>query len=404
MPSRRILSLWFPRLAAERVLRLEPGLGLGLGGRPLAVVREARGALVLASLSAAAEAAGLRRGMALGDARAICPALLTRPEDPGAETTFLLALRRWAERFSPLVATEGREGLVLDVTGCAHLFGGEAGMVARIEAEAGDLGLSLGAGLADTLGAAWAVARYAGVGSGPVHAGDAIDQEARATRSRAARRSRGGQAPEPAGGPGRVAPPGGALARIGPLPVAALRLEPEEVEALQALGLRRIVDLVRVPRAAIARRAGPGVLRRLDQALGTLAEPVAALRPPPVFAVRLTLPEPIGLEADVLAGIDRLLPPLCARLAGAGRAARRVRLTLVRTDGRAERREVGLARPATRPEAIRRLLALGLGEIDAGFGIERLRLEAVEVEPVETGKPLGRREKRRQESQGFADL
>ena len=246
------------------------------------------------------------------------------------------------------------------------------------------------------------MARYAGAGSWPAHAGDAIDQEARATRSRAGKRSWTGQAPRTeAGGAARVLPPGGALAGIGPLPVAALRLERAEVETLQALGLRRIVDLVALPRAQLARRAGPGVLTRLDQALGRLAEPVAADRPPPVFALRMTFPEPIGLEADVLAGIDRLLPPLCARLQAAGRGARRVRLTLVRTDGRAERREVGLARPADRPEAIRPLLALRLGEIDAGFGIERMRLEAVEVEPLARGR---RAAADGRGSEAFADL
>ena len=124
-------------------------------------------------------------------------------------------------------------------------------------------------------------------------------------------------------------PPGETIAHIGPLPVAALRLEPDEVATLQALGLRRIVDLAALPRAQLARRVGPEVAQRLDQALGRAPEPVSPARPPQVFALRLTLPEPIGLEADVLAGIDRLLPPLCARLAAAGRGARRVRLTLV---------------------------------------------------------------------------
>ena len=205
----------------------------------------------------------------------------------------------------------------------------------------------------------------------------------------------------PAGARGRVVPPGEALAHLGPLPVAALRLEPGEVEALNALGLRRIVDLVRLPRAQLVRRVGPGVLTRLDQALGRQAEPVAADRPPPVFAVRLTLPEPIGLEADVLAGIDRLLPPLCDRLRAAGRGARRVRLTLVTVDGRTERREVGLARPADRPEAIRPLLALRLEGIEAGFGIERIRLEAVEAEPLEPGRQA---KGKRAETEGFADL
>ena len=216
MPPRRILCLWFPRLAAERVLRAEPGLA----GQPLAVVADARGALVLASLDAVAEAAGLRRGMALGDARAICPALVTRPQDPCREAAFLAALRRWAGGFSPWAAAEGAEGLVLDVTGCAHLFGGEAGLLARIEAEAAGFGLSLGLGLADTLGAAWAVARYTGAGSWPAHAGDAIDQEARATRSRARQAEldragapgRGRRCVRPGGAAGRDARPGRAAA------------------------------------------------------------------------------------------------------------------------------------------------------------------------------------------------
>ena len=146
--QRRILSLWFPRLAAELVLRAAPHLG----DAPLAVVADARGALMLASLTAAAEAAGLRRGMALGDARAICPGLVTRSEDALREAAFLAALRRWAGRFSPWVAEEGAEALVLDITGCAQLFGGEPGLVDQVAAEAADFGLTLRLGVADTPG------------------------------------------------------------------------------------------------------------------------------------------------------------------------------------------------------------------------------------------------------------
>lgn len=382
MSQRRILSIWFPRLGAERVVRAEPQLA----GAPLAIVADRRGALVLASLSLAAEAAGLVRGMALGDARAILPDLVTRPEDPPRATAFLGALQRWAGRFSPWVATEGEDALALDISGCAHLFGGEAGLLARIETEAADLGLSLRLAVADTLGAAWAVARYRGVGGSPSHAGDAIDQEARATRSRAHKRRREESEAIPRATQGTLAeaivPTGRSLLHIGHLPVAALRLAPEEIATLHGLGLRRIVEAASIPRAQLARRVGPGALRRLDQALGRAAEPVSPARPPHVFALRLTFPEPIGLMEDVLAGLDRLLPPLCARLAAAGQGTRRVRLTMVRTDGSPETREVGLARPADRPEAIRPLLALRLGEIDAGFGIEMLRLEATVTEPL----------------------
>ena len=182
-------------------------------------------------------------------------------------------------------------------------------------------------------------------------------------------------------------PPGETLAAIGPLPVAALRLAPEEVATLHALGLRRVLDVAALPRADLARRVGQGVGRRLDQALGRVSEPVSPARPPLVFALRLTFPEPIGREEDILAGLDRLLPPLCARLSAAGRGARQLRLALVRTDGRVALREVGLARPTDRPETLRSILALRLGDVDAGFGIEMLRLEATRTEPLAAGTP-----------------
>ena len=346
----RILSLWFPRFAAERALRAEPGLGT----RPLAVVADRRGLLLLASLTAAAEAGGLRRGMALGDARAILPGLVTRPADAAADARARGALRRWAGRFSPWVAEEA-EALVLDVTGCAHLFGGEAALAARVGAEAAGLGFTVRLGLADTLGAAWAVARHTGAEAVPaMPATPSTRRRGRRARGRGSGSGRRrGPPPQAAGG---IVPPGETLAGIGPLPVAALRLEPEAAERLRALGLGRIAALAALPRAAVGRRFGPEVLRRLDQALGRVPEPVSPARPEPVLALRLGFPEPIGTAEDVLAGLDRLLAPLADRLAEAGQGARRVRLTLVRTDGTALVREAGLARAADRAEAIRPLL------------------------------------------------
>ena len=385
MRQRRFLSVWFPRLAAERAVRAEPQLA----GRPIAVVEEVGGTLRLASLTREAERAGLVRGMAVGDARAILPDFLTRPEDPPRAAAFLGALRRWAGRFSPWAAEEGPESLLLDITGCAHLFGGEAGLAGRAEADATGFGLSLRLGIADTLGAAWAVARFGWAGTASSYAGDAIDIEARATRSRAEKRRRAEGSAPPGDGGSCIVPLGRTLVHIGPLPVAALRLEPGEVAALQGLGLRRIADLTLLPRAQLARRAGPGVVRRLDQALGRASEPVSPAQPPRVFAVRLTFPEPIGRAEDVIAGIERLLSPLCLRLGSAGQGARRVRLTMIRTDGGLDMREVGLARPSARPEAIRPLLMLKLGEIDAGFGFEALRLQATAIESLSARQHRG---------------
>ena len=388
MPRRRILSLWFPRLAAERLLRRMPE-----PDRAFATVAEIANAQRLESLSPAAAAAGLRPGQALRDALALCPDLASRPADPAAERAFLGALRRWAGRFSPWVAEDLPDGLMLDITGCAHLFGGEGALLARAEEDCTGFGLTLRAGLADTPGAAWALARHAGQGAASHRSGDMIDQEARATRSRAARRhwTRGGPAPRASvtGTAERVAPPDHTHSALAPLPVAALRLAPETVDTLARLGLRRIGDLSGMPRATLARRFGAELTRRLDQAFGLVPEPLSPAPPDIRFAVRLTLPEPIGRTEDILAGIDRLLPPLAAKLATAGRGARRVRLELLRSDHSRQALEVGLARPTRDPDRIRPLLALKLDAAEAGFGIDALRLAAPLTEPLAERQQAG---------------
>ncbi len=200
----------------------------------------------------------------------------------------------------------------------------------------------------------------------------------------------GGTAPAlpPGGGalpgalPGTIAPPGRLREVLAPLPLAALRLDPQAVEGLARLGLRRVADIAGLPRAALARRFGAGVLQRLDQALGLLPEPVGPARAPLHFAVRLTLPDPVGLAEDIEAGLDRLLPALCDRLAARGRGARRVRFSALRADGGLSAVEVGLARATDRADRIRPLLALKLEALDPGLGVDCLRLEALETEAL----------------------
>jgi protein ImuB len=376
MALRRVLSLWFPRFAAERVLR---------GRRdtltqPFAVVGMRDAAQILISLTPEAESAGLRQGQPLRDATAMCPGLLTAPENAPHDAAFLRALRRWAGKFSPWVAEEAPDALVIDLTGCAHLYGGEAGLMHQIEEDCADLGLSLRAAIADTRGAAWALARFAGQGAAPLRTGDSIRQEARATRARAV--SRRTVDPVAAGPVGIIAPPGQMRQALGGLPIAALRIAPDAVQALGRLGLRRVDDIAGLPRAGLSRRFGADVLRRLDQALGLESEPVNPATAPLHFAIRISFPDPIGTLPDVSAGIDRLLAPLCDKLRARGRGARQVRLEAQRVDGSVWIAEVGLARASDTADRIRPLLALKLDQLDAGFGIDCLRLEAVLTEPL----------------------
>lgn len=395
MAGRRILSLWFPRLAAERVARRRADTVPG----PLAVVGDRNGAQVLVSLTIEAEAAGLALGQPLRDATAICPGLLTLSDDPLAEARFLLTLRRWAGRFSPWVAEEPPAGLMIDLTGAAHLHGGEEGVLARVAEDCEGLGLTVRAAIADTPGAAWGLARYAQSGVGTVRTGDAIDQEARATRSRAAKRrgwERGGGAPRPVAARGAeaavISPPGRLYEALSVLPLAALRLDADVVDRLMRLGLRRVADIIGLPRAALARRFGADTLRRLDQAMGLEPEPVSPARPPMYFAVRLTLPDPVGLRSDIEAALDRLLPPFCEKLRARGRGVRRVLFQGFRADGGVTSVEIGLARAADSPDRLRPLLHLKLDQMDAGFGIDCLRLEALATEAVSAVQHRGQLE------------
>ncbi|WP_370229733.1 Y-family DNA polymerase [Salipiger bermudensis] len=346
--TRRIVSMWFPRLPSDRVLRARPVEA------PFALVQTQANAERLFCLNPRAEAEGLHRGMALADARIYCPALLTAPADPGRDGRFLVALRRWATRYCPWVGIDGADGLVLDVTGATHLHGGEAMMLADMRARAARAGLALRLGLADSRGGAWALARF---GEG-------------------------------------VAPAGEPLAALGPLPVAALRLEPEMVTALQRLGLRTIGDLAASPRPPLTRRFGPALLARLDQALGAMPEPVTPTAEPPHYGIRLSLPEPIGLTEDVMAGTERLLERLCARLLAQETGARVLELSLRRVDGGAARVELRLASPMREAGRILPLFRRGVEAAEAGFGIDQLRLEAVVVEdlPVQQlGGPVAAR-------------
>lgn len=323
-------------MASDRVLRTRPVEG------PFALTLIQSNANRLYCLNHAAEKQGLNRGMSYADARAYCPDLISQPAHPQADQRFLTALRRWATRYCPWVGLEGRDGLVLDITGASHLLGGEAALVKDIRHRFARVGIAVAVGLADTRGAAWALAHHGG----------------------------------------GVATPGDMLAAIGKLPVAALRLEEATSVALQRVGLRNIADLACAPRAPLARRFGAGLMMRLDQALGHQPEDISPLADPPHYGVRMTLPEPIGLTTDVMAGTSRLLTQLCAKLKTQEAGARVLTLTLRRVDQDSQQVELRLARALRDPHRILPLFERGVGEVDAGFGIDQMRLEAVQVEPL----------------------
>ncbi|QDY68239.1 Y-family DNA polymerase [Qingshengfaniella alkalisoli] len=326
--QKRVVSMWFPRLASDRVLRIRQISG------PFALTLKEHNANRLYCLNETAERQGLYRGMSFSDARAFCPDLISATARPDLEARFLASLRRWAMRWCPWVGIEGNDGLVLDITGSAHLFGGEAEMLDIMRSRLIHTGLSVRIGLGDTRGAAWARAHY------------------------------------------------GEGAALADLPVAALRLDEGTVTGLKRMGLRTIGQLSDTPRAPLARRFGSELLMRLDQALGAQPEQICPVVEPPHYGVRLSLPEPIGLEADVMAAIARLLERLCNKLAKQQAGARVLCLTLRRVDAAAQDVELRLARPMRNARSILSLFQRGVTDVDAGFGIDQIRLEAVQVESL----------------------
>lgn len=350
------MAIWLPRLAVDRWRHAEEGRARGEdeGARsrsePVALIAEtARGSRIVAA-NDAGRAAGARPGMSLADARTLCPSLKAVPEDAPGDLAFLERLAIWARRWGPWTALDSPDGLLVDVSAVAHLFGGEAELLADVHGRLAAQGLIARAAIAPTAGAAWALAHY-----GPDRAILVGDEDGER--------------------------------RLADLPVGALRLDPAAVLVLRRLGLKRIGDLSGVGRDALKRRfrsrspaANP--LLRLDQLLGRLAEPLLPLvAVPPAMAQRRLL-EPIR-HRELL---DQVAADLAAELAreleSRGEGARRLELGLWRVDGDVTVRSLELAAASRDPAHIARLFAAKLDDVDAGFGIDLARMRAVWAEPL----------------------
>ncbi|WP_082831194.1 Y-family DNA polymerase [Pseudovibrio sp. W64] len=333
---RRIVSLWFPRMASDRILRSHPT------SAPFAVTSHEKSTERLYCLNSRAMQLGLASGMGLSDAKALCPDLLTRSADRYADDRFLKLLARWADRYCPWVGFDGNDGLLLDVTGSTHFFSSEAELLADIHDRLQSYQLNVRSGLAGTIGGAWAVSHF-----------------------------------------GRGVVPNGQLkAALGPLPAAALRLDEATCATLQRLGLRTIGDLLVTPRATLGRRFGLPLMRRIDQAFGDQPEQINAMAPDTSYAARLNFPDPIGLYDDVMAALERLLQRICDKLKSQEMGTRVLLMTCQRVDQASVQVELRLARPMREGTSILPLFERSVRELDAGFGIDQIRLEALAIEAL----------------------
>jgi len=309
---------------------------------PFVLVEGGTRGLRVVALNASARSFGISLGQRLADARAQEPDLLSELHEPEQDLASLLGLCRWMERYSPLVSPDAPDGVVLDVTGIPHLFGGETAMLKEMQERLAHYGFSTSISIAKTIGAAWGLARY----------------------------GRGGEVLEP-------------------LPVEALRIDGEAAKILRRLGLKTIGSLMGIPRSSLARRfrgerIHENVLTRLDEVLGVRDEQLSPLNPPPTFVAHCALMEPListeGLES-LLKGLVTLL---CRDLEKQNQGALRLTLKLYRSEGSRSTLLAGLSSPSHDPAHIFRLLKPRLHTIDAGFGIDAMTLEARETTTVKS--------------------
>ena len=329
---------------AKRDEAIDPAL-------PFALHAPASGGARLTAVNEAALAAGLRVGERLADARARVSELQARSADPAADDTALRRLGLWCTRYTPQVsawdAADGHDGLFLEVGGSAHLFGGETALLDDLARRLRRFGLHPRLAVAATAGAGWAVTR--------------VDPAERV-----------------------VVPTGDEAAALAGLPLAGLRLPAATRAALARLGLHRIGDLLHRPRAPFAARFGADLLRRLDQALGRIEEPLTLLAAPPAYRATRPLREPVTSTEAVLAVVEHLMGRLGQELVRDGAGAQALRVRLYRVDGGVTSLDLGLARPSREAAHVARLVALRLDRLaeapEAGFGVEAVSLEVLAAE------------------------
>jgi protein ImuB len=347
----RVISIWFPFWSTDRLERRSSG-GVRLhdpAGQPLAVTDKGPGGKRLVRLNRAARDAGLGAGMLITDACAMLPSLKTAPLNRAAERRDLKRLAGICNRFSPWTAPDEPDGLWIEATGLAHLFGGEEALLQRILFYLHGLGFAARGAMAGTAGAAWGLARC--------HENSSV-----------------------------IVPPGEEVPALGSLPVRALRIDPDSTALLNRLGLKTIGQLMDIPRASLRARLGKAITCRLDQALGANGEALSPLMPEPVYAARLEFADPLTAFAGLERTAEILIESVIEKLKSDGKGARRFSLTLFDTQNGKTEISFQMARASAERKHIGRVLKEKLarleGRFDPSLGFDAVALYALSAEPL----------------------
>ena len=336
--ARRFLSLWFRQLTTDWFVIRQPNLR----NSAFVLCSPSHGRMMITAANTLAETQGIYRGMVLADARAVIPSLEVADDIPGLADKLLNRLAEWCIRFTPSVAIDPPDGLILDVTGCPHLWGDEDIYLAEIIKRIKERGYNVRAAMADTIGAAFAIARF-GKGKFIIDIGQNMEA-------------------------------------LLPLPPAAIRLDNDTIDRLHKLGLRQIKDFIGMPRSALRRRFGQPLIQRLNQALGQEEEMIEPVQPIHPYQERLPCLEPIITITGIEVALQRLLEILCLRLQQEENGLRLACFKAYRIDGKIEQVQIGTNRPSNNTKHLFKLFEIKLSSIEPALGIELFILEAPKVE------------------------
>lgn len=343
MPKRYV-AIWFRHLLTDWMVRRRPELK----EQAFVLSAPARGRMVVRSANDKALEKGIITGMVVADCRAIQPDLLVLDDMPGQAEKLLTALAEWCIRFTPVTAIDPPDGIILDASGCTHLWGGEQPYLKDVLTRLAGFGYQVRAAIADTVAAGYAVSRY-----------------------------------------GKTTPivePGRQAEALFSLPPAALRLEPATVERLEKLGLSDIRSFISMPRTALRRRFGLDILVKLDRALGREIEVITPVQPAVPYQERLPCPEPIRTATGIEIAITHLLEPLCLRLAKEGKGLRECLLKGYRVDGNVQQIKITTTCPSGSISHLFGLFRTKISQLQPDLGFELFVLQSETVEDMPAGQ------------------
>ena len=338
--NKRFVAIWFRYLVTDWITRQQPGLV----NKPFVVATPIHGRMIITALNMLAEQQDICVGMPVADAKAIFPSLEVENEKPGLTNQLLTKLAAYCIRFSPVVAIDAPAGLIIDATGCSHLWGGDHHYLNHIKTRLRDLGFNTRIAITDTIGASWAVSRF---GKNDT----VIDQCMH-------------------------------LKAVMQMPPAALRIDAETTDRLLKLGLHEINYFIGMPRPVLKRRFGQQIIKRIDQALGYEEEHIQPVHQVETFQDRIVSVDPIVTRTGIEIALNQLLESLCVQLSQKSKGLRVAVFKCFRTDAKIIQTEIGTNKPTHNKKHLFRLFENKLDGIEPAGGIEVFSLEASKTEDI----------------------